>query len=76
MRRCETCEVEIPQERLECIPDTTTCVKHSKVQGYVGQMAFPHKTGSFLVKVRPDENAEGVRRMRRDPYHANYKNNH
>jgi hypothetical protein len=70
--KCKTCNEEIPQARLEVLPNTTTCIKHSTVQGYVGVMDFPHKTGSYLVKVRPDENAEGLRRMRKDKYYANY----
>lgn len=67
MRRCKTCDEEIPQARLECIPDTETCVKHSTVKGYLGVLEFGHKTGGYVVKVDPS-NEEGVRRMWR-AYH-------
>lgn len=31
---CEFCGVEIPPERLEILPDTTTCVRCSQTQPY------------------------------------------
>jgi hypothetical protein len=32
--RCEFCGKEIPPERLEILPDTTTCVECSQTQPY------------------------------------------
>jgi hypothetical protein len=64
MRKCEICQIEIPESRLETLPHTTTCVKHSTEQAYVGVMSYPHKTGGFLCKMRP-ENEEGLRQMLR-----------
>ena len=40
-KRCWICGVEIPQERLEVIPDTLVCVKCSQKMG-----------GEFELKVR------------------------
>lgn len=33
---CELCGAVIPEERLEILPDTTTCVKCSQTQPYSG----------------------------------------
>lgn len=33
---CELCGAEIPKERLEILPETTTCVKCSQTQPYSG----------------------------------------
>jgi len=35
---CELCEAEIPNERLEILPYTTTCVKCSQTQPYSGDI--------------------------------------
>jgi hypothetical protein len=68
MKQCKVCKIEIPKERLEVLPHTETCVKHSTEQAYVGVMDFPHKTGSSLVKVKPSSDPEAYRRMMR-AYH-------
>lgn len=65
VKHCKVCDCEIPKERLEALPNTETCVKHSVEKAYVGVMCFPHKTGSSLVKVKPNENPEALRRMMR-----------
>jgi hypothetical protein len=41
VKRCRVCGAEIPQERLEVIPDTLVCVKCSQKMG-----------GEFELKVR------------------------
>lgn len=33
MRQCQRCNEEIPQERVEALPDTVICVKCSKAIG-------------------------------------------
>ena len=73
IKKCTTCNCEISKDRLDLIPDAETCIKHSTVQRYIGVTEFGHKTGGYVIKVRPDLNAEGLRRMMSDPYYANYK---
>lgn len=64
MLTCRICNAIIPQERLEAIPDTTTCVKCSDVQAYKGYLVFGHKTGGECVLVNP-KNKEAVRQADR-----------
>lgn len=64
MRTCVRCKCLIPAERLEVLPETHTCVACSKVQKYVGAMAYEHKTAPSLVYVRP-ENTEAVEQLKR-----------
>ena len=65
--RCEHCKIPIPFGRLELLPDTTTCVKHSTEAGYVGVNIFAHKTAPEVMMVKGD-NEESVRQMWR-AYH-------
>jgi len=64
MRKCEECGIEIPKERLEALPDTTTCVKHSNVKGKVGFMVYGHKTAPEVMFVEGDDE-EGLRQAKR-----------
>lgn len=64
MKNCCKCKIEIPAERLEAIPDTTTCVNCSNVKKKVGFMDFYHKTAPELVIVDSSDE-ESVRRARR-----------
>lgn len=59
---CDTCKQMIPMERLEILPHTTTCVKHSREAGYVGVQVFSHKTAPEVAKVKAD-NKEAVRQL-------------
>ena len=61
---CESCGKKIPRERLECVPETTTCVGCSKVPVYRGFMEYGHKTAGFLVML-PNDDDESVRRAER-----------
>jgi hypothetical protein len=61
---CEFCDNEIPQERLEVLPDTTTCVKCSKVRKNVCYPVFAHKTAPETVIIGA-ESGEEIRRARR-----------
>ena len=65
--KCEVCGIDIPLGRLECIPDTNTCVKHSKEAGYVGVNVFAHKTAPEVQMVKRDQE-ESVRQLWR-AYH-------
>lgn len=64
MRTCVRCKGIIPNERLEVLPDTHTCVSCSGVQKYIGAMVFDHKTAGRLEFVRP-ENKEAVQTLKR-----------
>lgn len=61
---CTKCNTEIPEERLEAIPGTKTCVGCSDVEKYVGFMDFYHKTAPELVMIRSNDK-EAVRRAER-----------
>jgi len=61
---CEICNEPIPQERLDAIPGTTRCVRHSGVVKLMGLMDYGHKTAPSLVVLDP-ENKEAVRLARR-----------
>lgn len=63
-RTCARCKKNIPQSRLDVLPDTQTCVKCSGVQKYVGAMVYDHKTAGRLEFVRP-ENKEAVQALKR-----------
>lgn len=63
-RKCDECGIEIPKERLEALPDTTTCVKHSNVRGKVAFTVYSHKTAPEIVFVEGD-NSEGLRQADR-----------
>ncbi len=64
IRTCIRCKVPIPQERLEILPNTHTCVSCSTEQQYRGAMVFDHKTAPRLVYVRP-ENKEAIETLKR-----------
>lgn len=54
-RCCRVCGKPIPAERLEALPNTAHCVEHSDVKKKVGFMVYPHKTGSSIVMIDPDD---------------------
>ena len=51
--KCNKCGNEIPAERLEILPNTTTCVKCSTVQRIKGNMVFEKKMASEMVLRQP-----------------------
>ncbi len=55
MRECECCGSPIPEERLEALPGTVTCVKCSRVKPLIGFTCYDHKTAPGLVLVNPDD---------------------
>lgn len=59
---CSICRSEISPARLEVLPETTTCVKCSRVQKYMGAMVFSHKTAPTLVYFRGEEK-ENLRQL-------------
>ena len=62
--RCIHCDQEIPQERLEILPHTVTCVKCSTEEKNLAIMVYPHKTGGDVVVV-DSSNKENIRQAKR-----------
>jgi hypothetical protein len=61
MRNCETCGQPIDPERLEILPHTTTCPKHSTVERPIGFMIANASKGTALsLEIVPD-NKEALR---------------
>ncbi len=54
----------IPNERIDVLPDTQTCVQCSGVEKYVGAMIFDHKTAGRLEYVNP-KNKQAVETLKR-----------
>lgn len=52
---CSNCEMPIDPERLEAIPETTTCVRCSTVKKQLGLMEYGHKTAGTIVLLPDDE---------------------
>ena len=63
-RICDTCSEPIPVARIEALPNTTTCVKCSRVSKMVGFMDWYHKTAPELVMV-DSADTENLRRAKR-----------
>ena len=63
-RICDTCGCEIPQMRVEAIPNVTTCVGCSRESKYVGFNDWYHKTAPEIVMVRSND-TENLRRAMR-----------
>ena len=61
---CSTCGVQIPPERLEAVPHTTTCVACSREPARIGYLIFAHKTGGEFCMVDPRD-TESMRRAQR-----------
>jgi len=64
MRTCERCAAEISPERLEALPNTSTCTACSTVRKAVTYMDYGHKTAPSLVVIE-STNTEAVRRAQR-----------
>jgi hypothetical protein len=60
-KRCDVCDGAIPQERLEVLPDTTTCVKCSRVKKNIVMPVYSHKTAPEMIVI-PSEDRESLRR--------------
>ena len=58
---CVKCGDPISERRLRILPNTTTCVKCSKVKPVVGFKVYSHKCTSDVVFVDPD-NKEAFRK--------------
>ncbi len=66
MRRCEKCEDIIPQERLEVLPNTQTCVKCSDLPNVVGFMVATAAKGTALeLHMLTTDDTEAIRQAER-----------
>jgi hypothetical protein len=54
-KTCEECGNPIPAVRLEILPDTTTCVKHSQVKKHFVMPVYSHKTAPEMVVIEGDD---------------------
>jgi len=68
-RHCEICSIDIPQARLDVLPEATMCVKCAEKHGQkkrVGFMVSVHSKGTApeLITIDPDD-AESLRQARR-----------
>lgn len=61
---CDKCKKQIPQARLEALPNATTCVRCSDAKPMVGFMDWYHKTAPELVMVSSGD-SENLRRAKR-----------
>ena len=63
--KCFDCQMEIPQARLDALPDTEYCVHcaDNYTERVVGRMIYSHKTAGELVLARGKEN---IRRLNRE----------
>ncbi len=61
---CITCGAIIPVERIIALPETKTCAKCSTTPKMKGKMVFPHKTGSEVV-IMPPEDFNNLNRLDR-----------
>ena len=55
---CDVCNHIIPLGRLESLPETTRCIKHSDETGYIGFPVYSHKTAPEVAKIKPDPKAD------------------
>lgn len=53
-RKCSTCGIPIPAERLEALPHTQHCTAHSRAVAPLALLVFSHKTAGELVVVHRD----------------------
>ena len=62
---CLDCGNEIPELRMQAVPDTEYCVKCADkyTERVVGRMIYSHKTAGELVLARGKEN---IRRLNRE----------
>ena len=56
-RLCSVCQQAIDPERLECLPDTTTCTEHSQARKVRGFDVYGHKTAPTLMFIPDDPEA-------------------
>lgn len=54
-RSCVKCRQPIPPERLEAVPEASTCVGCSDVKKVKGLMDYGHKTAGTIVMLPDDE---------------------
>jgi hypothetical protein len=55
---CKVCSSTILLGRLESLPDTDVCAKHSQEKAYIGVPNYAHKTAATIAMVKPDPEAD------------------
>jgi hypothetical protein len=63
--QCSVCGNEIPVERLEAVPGTTTCVVHSGAHRHVGFMVATASKGCAPALMIVPDNKEALRQAHR-----------
>ena len=58
---CIFCNNQIPETRIQAIPDTQTCVKCSDAKKVLGFTVVEHKTGNWVQVVEEETFKELVR---------------
>jgi hypothetical protein len=61
---CVNCGQPIPPERLEILPNTTTCVGCSTVKKNIVLPVYSHKTAPEMIVI-PADDREAIRRAHR-----------
>lgn len=62
--KCSECGQTIPKARLECLPETTTCIKCSKVEPILGENICDD-TSTEILFVNQVENQKSIRTIRK-----------
>lgn len=62
-RYCKVCGNKIPEKRLEILPDTRTCVKHSNAERVAGFRIISGKTTYSELQIVSQETAEHLNKL-------------
>jgi hypothetical protein len=67
IRYCEVCGQQIPEERIEALPETFRCVAHSAATKTEGVVEYGHKTaGVILILPKdPEQRRQALRAYKR-----------
>ena len=63
MKKCEVCDITIPEGRLKVIPFTTTCVSCSTEEKWSGGHVIHHKTGNEVCVIKDINVAKEFHKM-------------
>jgi len=68
-RECEYCGKKIPHLRLKVLPNTTTCVKCSEEQGYIGIITTDERADGIDVHLARRESDDSENHYRKKKRH-------
>jgi len=63
MKKCELCDITIPEGRLKVLPTATTCINCSTEEKWSGGHVIHHKTGNEVCVIKDKKQAEEFHRM-------------